>query len=100
MKPPRRSEARPVGDFLPEALKALGVSREVERFTVEEVLRRWMGEGVARHLVGVEVRRGQVTVRVDHPAVAAELNFRREEGLRVLREAVPDGPFRELVVRA
>jgi hypothetical protein len=91
-------EWSPVGAFVEASLKKLGVSHEVHKNSLEDWCRRKLGEGGAKALVRVTLRRGVVTFEMNHPAWMQELSGRQREMLKNIQGAFPDLAVHEMKV--
>ena len=85
-----------VSQVLEGALKKLGVGSDWDRYRLEGKCREWLGPGAARALIGVEEKKGVVTLYFNHSAFLQEMGFRREEGLKVLKDEFPRMGLKEI----
>ena len=98
---PRRKpspEWSAVGDFVDQSLKKLGVRRSIQRVTLEEWCRGWLGESGSKFLARTTVKDGVVTLEMKHPAWLQELASRKQELLKKVQERFPELAIREAKV--
>ena len=85
-----------VGAYVEASLKKMGVRQSVQRVTMEQWCRGWLGEAGSRSLARVTVKKGTVTWEFKHPAWVQEVQGRKGEALRALQEAYPHEGYQDL----
>jgi hypothetical protein len=90
------AEWSPVGNFIETSLKKLGVRQAVQRVNLEDWCRGWLGEAGSRSLARVTVKKNVVTWEFRHPAWVQELQGRKTEAFKALREAYPREGYEDL----
>lgn len=91
---------KPLSDVLGELFALRGYGRLHAMLELQSAWDAAVGDAHrARTKLG-DVRRGALTVTVDHPALLEELSaYRKHELLRALREACPDARIADLRFR-
>jgi hypothetical protein len=90
------AEWSPIGNFVEQSLKRLGVRHEVHKISLEEWCRSHLGESGRRALTRVTVRKETVVLEMNHPAWLQEMQSRRGEVLKALQTAFPAEGYKEL----
>ena len=89
--PSRGGPARPIGDFVPSALRSLGVPSRAASRRVREAWTRAADEAWAGRTAPVRLQGGVLTVAVDSAPLREELTqFHAERLLAVLRIALTE----------
>jgi predicted nucleic acid-binding Zn ribbon protein len=81
-----------------QSLKKLGVRRSIQRVTLEEWCRGWLGESGSKFLARTTIKDGVVTLEMKHPAWLQELASRKQELLKKVQERFPELAIREAKV--
>jgi len=79
---------RRIGSVLPRVLASHQLTGRLREF---EVLAKWsqaVGETVASHASAVDIRRGRLVVRVDHPVWSHHLSLLKPSLMAKLNDAV------------
>jgi len=91
---------RPLSDVLGELFALRGYGRLHAMVELQAAWDAAVGEAHKGRTRLGEVRRGALTVTVDHPALLEELSaYRKAELLRALRDACPGSPIKDLRFR-
>jgi len=85
-----------VGNFIEASLKKMGVKQSVQRVTLEDWCRGWLGEAGSRSLARVTVKKSVVVWEFRHPAWVQELQGRKTEALKAIQEAYPREGYQDL----
>lgn len=101
-----QSKAPPVPELAPaavavfETLQRAGLSEQARLLEIARVWRAAVGERVARHARPERLNRGQLTVRVAHPAWQSELAFLKQQMCRNLNAALETSWVKDIRVLA